>query len=773
MKRSKEIFESHDVTSGKIPIIQYTKNEQETWDLVFQKYTSTIENNAAQEVQEAFRILQENNILRRLIKPKKEMEISQKQGKIVGNKQVLLYPQQIMMPQMAEVSLFLHRHNGWQLKPVPGLISNRDYLLGLANKVYCSTQTIRREQDYDFSPYPDYIHDFLGHILPIASPRISQILHEIGQLSIGASDEQIELITDAYWKVFEMGFIKQKSELRALGGAVLSSSIELQNALQQNEKINKLELLNYKQKSNIEDESLQNQYHYISEYEEIIEKLKQKLSEFKTQSQQKYRNISKLQELNNNSPQLSFWDQKPQKTFIDTNEISQYHQDLQKEFDDQTQQQFSFPIRHHNFEKMSPYLRHYLNNHGDPYQSGVDYNGMRTRQIEKQVINYFAEFYRLPSENKDKHWGYMASGSTESNMQALYFAREYFRKKDNVAVFYSNKAHTGISKSIYYLKMDSFGQVARKLNLQMPDLQGNKTMENEQLEWPDLLPAKSDGSLDTEKLKTILKPFADRKIPAIFVMTAGTTAECAFDNVTEAIKVITSFKFYKNGNNFWLHVDGAWCAPYARLLQIASNNKANQLPRKTINQTNFDFSIPFVRSITTSIHKWIPSPFPASVLVVRDQEDLPRDNLKEIYIKGIDLTLTTSRNGHIPIFTWDYLIRNDVNSQVQEAVDTYQQVNSIYEQLKQLEQELGYNLMLFHNEPLGLNIRLKKPSDKLCYKYGLMVPGSGDQAVLFVMPDKSHQLAQQFIQDYKQDMISIRNKEDKQIQDLQQQIQTQ
>ena len=88
---------------------------------------------------------------------------------------------------MKSVSNYLLKNNGWQVKPVPGLISNKDYLLGLSNKVYCSTQTIRREEDALFSPYPDYIHDLLGHIIPIASPYISDLLMKLGRLSVGAN----------------------------------------------------------------------------------------------------------------------------------------------------------------------------------------------------------------------------------------------------------------------------------------------------------------------------------------------------------------------------------------------------------------------------------------------------------------------------------------------------------------------------------------------------------------------------------------------------------
>lgn len=129
----------------------------------------------------------------------------------------------------------------------------------------------------------------------------------------------------------------------------------------------------------------------------------------------------------------------------------------------------------------------------------------------------------------------------------------------------------------------------------------------------------ADGSIDINALKESLRPFSDRKIPAIIILTVGTTGECAFDDVEAAIDAIKSLDFYRDEKNFWLHIDGAWCAPYARLLQLAAMDPKYELPTEAISKTHFDFSLSSVKSITTSIHKWIPSPFPSSVLILRNK----------------------------------------------------------------------------------------------------------------------------------------------------------
>ncbi|CDW75653.1 histidine decarboxylase [Stylonychia lemnae] len=424
--------------------------------------------------------------------------------------------------------------------------------------------------------------------------------------------------------------------------------------------------------------------------------------------------------------------------------LQSFHQNLQKKFDDHTTRQLSFPIRHHNFEHMGPYLRHYLNNHGDSFQKYKDYNSLRTRQFEKEVVHWFSELYRSP--NPERVWGYMPSGSTESNLQAVYLAREYFKDHQDVAVFFSQQAHSSLNKSIYYLRMNSFSQLAKTKGYTLP----MELQERGMIEWPERVPTLENGEIDTEVLQYLLRSFADQRIPIVLSLTVGTTSGSAFDNVQKVIEALNSYEFYKDNRNHWIHIDGAWCGPYARLLDIASQNKMNNLPIEEIKNAQFDFSLEQVKSITTSIHKWIPSPFPSSILLIRDKELMPSDNLKEIYIRGQDYTLTTSRSGHAPLFTWDYLMTKNLKDHVDEALFSLDLAIYMHKQMEKIEKTLGINLKICRGK-LGLNIRFKKPSDEICYKYGLLV--LGNEAVVFIMPDKSKELCDNFIEDLQNDLI--------------------
>lgn len=72
--------------------------------------------------------------------------------------------------------------------------------------------------------------------------------------------------------------------------------------------------------------------------------------------------------------------------------------------------------------------------------------------------------------------------------------------------------------------------------------------------------------------------------------------------------------------------------------------------------------------MTTSINKWISSPFPSSVLLRKNKECLPPKGPLEKYINGSGLSLTTSRNGLAPLFIWDYLIAKGLEDNIREAL---------------------------------------------------------------------------------------------------------
>ena len=234
-----------------------------------------------------------------------------------------------------------------------------------------------------------------------------------------------------------------------------------------------------------------------------------------------------------------------------------------------------------------------------------------THAIEREVLNVIAvDIFKAEPESFD---GYIASGGTEANIQALWVYRNYFRNEckarpDEIAIVASEDTHYSIPKGSNLLMMDW---------LKIP--------------------------VDFEKRSIDLALFEEKIINArdngkkyfILVANMGTTMFGSVDDPASLIAVMNQHKL-----PFKLHIDAA----YGGFVYPFTNSES------TINFRN-----PHISSITIDAHKMLQAPYGTGIFICRKgliENVLTRE---AEYVEGMDLTLCGSRSGANAVAIWSIL----------------------------------------------------------------------------------------------------------------------
>ena len=193
----------HNFLENNVKRVDYTKQEVDTWNIIYNILRPLHKINACQEYNEVFN------------------EMHKYCGFKLDN-----------IPQIQDINDYLIEKTGFQLIPIPGQLSSRDFLNYLAFRRFPCTQYIRHYSLPYYTPEPDNVHEFIGHAPLFANSDFADFSQQIGLASLGATDSEIKKLAACYWFTIEFGVILEKDGVKkGYGAAVLSSVDELRNAI--------------------------------------------------------------------------------------------------------------------------------------------------------------------------------------------------------------------------------------------------------------------------------------------------------------------------------------------------------------------------------------------------------------------------------------------------------------------------------------------------------------------------------------------------------------
>jgi len=231
-----------------------------------------------------------------------------------------------------------------------------------------------------------------------------------------------------------------------------------------------------------------------------------------------------------------------------------------------------------------------------------------TQQLEVDLIKICAEqIFRGEPDQQD---GYVATGGTEANIEALWVYRNYFMnihgaKPNEIAVVCSEDSHYSFPKGINLLHLKGIilpvDQETREIDLAEMELR--------------LLNAVEQG----------IKHF-------IITLNLSTTMFGSIDDINAVTQLLLKLNL-----DFKLHIDGAFGGfvyPFVH------------------NGNSFTFQNPHITSFTIDGHKMLQTPYGTGIFLIRKGYlDHVKTNEAQ-YIPGNDYTLCGSRSGANAVVVW-------------------------------------------------------------------------------------------------------------------------
>lgn len=127
------------------------------------------------------------------------------------------------IPQLPDVNERLANATGWQVSPVPALISAEAFFKLLSRRHFPAATFIRSMEELDYVKEPDIFHELFGHCPLLTQPHFAEFLQQYAQFVLDSHQTIWPLLQRLFWFTVEFGLIREKGGLRAYGGGILSS----------------------------------------------------------------------------------------------------------------------------------------------------------------------------------------------------------------------------------------------------------------------------------------------------------------------------------------------------------------------------------------------------------------------------------------------------------------------------------------------------------------------------------------------------------------------
>ena len=235
-----------------------------------------------------------------------------------------------------------------------------------------------------------------------------------------------------------------------------------------------------------------------------------------------------------------------------------------------------------------------------------------TQELERELIALCAEQILKAAEGSCD--GYVASGGTEANMQAIWIYRNYFINEhaaglDQICILCSDDSHYSMKKAANILCLD----IAT-----VPVTEDTRQLQQEALD------------------KIVAEQKTRGKRYFIVVANMMTTMFGSVDDTTVYTDVLE-----KHDCLYKLHVDGAYGGFFYPFTEA---------------KHSLDFRNANVSSVTMDAHKMVQAPYGTGLFIIR-KGYMQHANTKEAsYVEGEDYTLIGSRSGANAIAIWMILM---------------------------------------------------------------------------------------------------------------------